>query len=63
MAYVLIIDDDQELCELLSEFLDKDGHRTECVHRGDGGLEYLKTNYPDIVVLDVMLPGMNGAMR
>jgi two-component system, OmpR family, response regulator CpxR len=57
---ILIIDDDVELCGLVSEYLDAEGFQVESVHDGTQGLEKaLKGEYV-LVVLDVMLPGMNG---
>jgi two-component system response regulator CpxR len=57
---ILVVDDDVELCGLVSEYLDAEGFRVESVHDGIQGLEKaLKGEYA-LVVLDVMLPGMNG---
>ncbi|MGQ0541081.1 MAG: response regulator [Blastocatellia bacterium] len=60
MSKVLIIDDDEELCELVSEYLTVEGFETEAVHEGDAGLEKAKTGRYDLAILDVMLPKMNG---
>jgi two-component system response regulator CpxR len=57
---VLVIDDDVELCSLLAEFLRREGFDTEFVHDGAAGLEKALQANPSIVVLDVMLPGMDG---
>lgn len=60
MEKVLIVDDDEELCELVSEYLSVEGFRVDSVNDGTAGLsEALKENH-DLVILDVMLPGMNG---
>src|SRR5438105_14246437 len=60
MDRVLIIDDDFELCSLVSEYLEPEGFRVESVHDGETGLHRaLNGNYL-LVVLDVMLPGMSG---
>jgi two-component system, OmpR family, phosphate regulon response regulator OmpR len=57
---ILLVDDDVELCSLLTEFLKREGFTLECDHDGKRGLEKaLHGNY-DIVLLDVMLPGMDG---
>jgi two-component system response regulator CpxR len=57
---ILVIDDDVELCGLVSEYLAPEGFQVEAVHDGRAGLERaLNGNYL-LVVLDVMLPGMNG---
>ncbi len=60
MDRVLIIDDDFELCSLVSEYLEPEGFRVESVHDGETGLQRaLNGNYL-LVVLDVMLPGISG---
>lgn len=60
MNQILLIDDDEELCELVSEYLTVEGFGTEAVHDGASGLETAKKERHDLVVLDVMLPKMNG---
>ncbi len=57
---ILIIDDDDELCELVSEYLDVEGFEVEAVHDGDSGLTRATENKHDLVILDVMLPKKNG---
>src|SRR5580765_2097507 len=60
MDRILIVDDDFELCSLVSEYLAPEGFRVESVHDGETGLaRALSGNYL-MVVLDVMLPGMSG---
>ncbi len=54
------MDDDAELCGLLSEFLKREGFAVECEHHGRGGLEKALAGGSDLVVLDVMLPGLDG---
>jgi two-component system response regulator CpxR len=57
---ILVIDDDIELCELLSDYLSGEGFEVEAVnHGGDGAVQALVGGYA-LVVLDVMLPGLNG---
>jgi DNA-binding response OmpR family regulator len=60
MKRILIVDDDVELCELLSEYLEPEGFEVEVVHDGALGVERVIGMPPSIVVLDVMLPGLNG---
>ncbi len=57
---VLIIDDDAELCSLLTEFLSREGFAVEIELEGKRGLQRALTGSADLVVLDVMLPGMDG---
>ena len=60
MSKVLIIDDDEELCELVSEYLGVEGFVTEVVNDGASGLEAARSGKYDMAILDVMLPKMNG---
>src|SRR5687767_14711594 len=60
MSKVLIIDDDEELCELVSEYLTVEGFETACVHDGESGLDRALNDEFDLAILDVMLPKMNG---
>ena len=57
---ILIIDDDAELCEMLSEYLRKESFEVESVQNGLRGLERARAGDYHMIVLDVMLPGMNG---
>jgi two-component system, OmpR family, response regulator CpxR len=57
---VLVIDDDVELCGLLREFLQREGFQVDVAHDGKVGLEKVSKDAPDLIVLDVMLPGMDG---
>ncbi|MEQ1603766.1 MAG: response regulator [Pyrinomonadaceae bacterium] len=60
MDKILIIDDDEELCELVSEYLTVEGFDISCVNDGASGLESALSGDYDMVILDVMLPKMNG---
>lgn len=60
MEEILIIDDDVALCELVTEYLEPLGFHVEAVHRGDTGARRALDGRHSIVVLDVMLPGLNG---
>ncbi len=60
MTRILVIDDDVELCELLTDYLSPEGFEVETVHDSDKGLERALSNEHDFVVLDVMLPGVSG---
>jgi DNA-binding response OmpR family regulator len=60
MDQILIIDDDVALCELVTEYLEPLGFEIESVHRGDTGAERALAGKHSLVVLDVMLPGLNG---
>lgn len=60
MDKILIIDDDEELCELVSEYLTVEGFVVECVNDGETGLATALKGEHDMAILDVMLPKMNG---
>ena len=59
---ILLVDDDAELCEMMREFLEQNGHALDYVRNGIDGLERAVEHRYDLVILDVMLPGMNGFM-
>ena len=57
---VLLVDDDQELCELLADYLQQQGFQVHAVHDGDTALPEIERQAYDAVVLDIMLPGTQG---
>ena len=57
---IVLVDDDAELCALLTEFLKREGFTVECALDGHLGLERAARAGVDLVVLDVMLPGIDG---
>jgi DNA-binding response OmpR family regulator len=59
-ARVLIVDDDRELCQMLTEYLDAEHFDVKSVHDGGDALTALQNNDFDILILDVMLPGISG---
>ena len=60
MERILIVDDDVELCSMIAEYLRREGFQVEAVHNGERGLERALSRSHDLLLLDVMLPGMNG---
>ena len=58
---VLIVDDQEVICELLAEQLQTDGHTTSTALRGDDALNLFRTDAFDLVITDQSMPGMNGA--
>ena len=60
MERVLLIDDDVELCELVGELLAAEGFAVECVHDGEAGVQRAANEQFDLLLLDVMLPKLNG---
>jgi two-component system, OmpR family, response regulator CpxR len=57
---ILVIDDDMELCGLVGEYLEAEGFQVKSVHDGETGLQCALGENHVLVVLDVMLPGING---
>src|SRR6202522_3472831 len=57
---LLLIDDDAELCGMMQEFFAENGHRVTAVHNGREGLARALDGQYDLVILDVMLPQING---
>ncbi|MBQ7547321.1 MAG: response regulator transcription factor [Clostridia bacterium] len=57
---ILIVDDDTNICELLRLYLEKDGYTTTIVHDGQSALQSFRESEPDLVLLDIMLPGLDG---
>jgi len=60
MTLVMVVDDDQDLAEMLGIVLNDAGIDVDLVGRGDQVLEIFRNNPPDLVLLDLMLPGMDG---
>ena len=60
MTRILIVDDDVELCELVSQLLEPEGFTVVPAHRADTGAELAVGGGFDLVILDVMLPGGSG---
>jgi len=59
-GHILVIDDDTELCKLVSRFLEAEGYSVHFVHAGNLGVERVLSEHYDLVVLDVMLPDIDG---
>ena len=57
---ILVIDDDRNILAIIEMYLRKAGYEVTCVERGDEALQAFRRAQPALVVLDVMLPGMDG---
>ena len=57
---LLLVDDDQELCAMMTEFFSQAGHHLDFVNNGRDGLTAALNGAHDLVILDVMLPALNG---
>jgi CheY-like chemotaxis protein len=60
MAKVLIVDDEVSLVKVLREFLVKEGHETEVAYDGLQAIERISQWHPDIILLDIYMPKLNG---
>jgi DNA-binding response OmpR family regulator len=57
---LLIIDDDQKLCRLIAQYLEPRGYEVDAEHTGNGGLDRAQEGDYDAVILDLLLPGLDG---
>ena len=57
---ILIVDDEKDIIELLQYNLEKEGYRISCAYSGEKCLENVKTELPDLILLDLMLPEIDG---
>ena len=60
MKQILIIEDEQDIIDLLEFNLRKDGFEVSSAKSGEDGLRFARSKLPDIILLDLMLPGING---
>lgn len=57
---ILVVDDDVDLANLIQTKLTSEGHQVGVIYSGEGAFEYAKSFKPDIIILDIMLPGVTG---
>jgi two-component system phosphate regulon response regulator PhoB len=57
---ILLIEDEPDIAEVLQYNLEKEGFEVETARRGDTGLEVIRRDAPDLLLLDLMLPGIDG---
>jgi len=57
---VLVVDDEPDYAEMVKKYLEKEGFEVDVAYDGVEGLEKVKTNPPDAIVLDVMMPEKDG---
>jgi two-component system alkaline phosphatase synthesis response regulator PhoP len=59
-ALILVVDDEPQLVRVMRSYLEQSGFRVAVAYRGDEALQVFHTQHPDLVVLDLNLPGMDG---
>src|ERR1043165_3084960 len=57
---ILIVDDEEDLLELAGHNLSKEGYRVQCVESGEKALAEARSMLPDLIVLDLLLPAVDG---
>ncbi len=57
---ILVVDDEEDILELVGYNLAKEGYRVSCVTSGEDGLKRAREDNPDLILLDLMLPGLDG---
>jgi len=59
-AQILLVEDEPKIASLLSDYLEQAGYDTQHLDRGDGVIDVIKADPPDLILLDIMLPGVDG---
>lgn len=57
---IYVIDDDKNICEIVSLYLEKEGFEVEKIHDGQNALKKIQEKIPKLIILDLMLPGIDG---
>ena len=60
MSSILVIDDEPAFCDLLKTFLESEGHTVQVTTTAEAALEYLEQGRPELVLMDVRMPDING---
>ncbi|MEN9304340.1 MAG: hypothetical protein RL264_2769 [Bacteroidota bacterium] len=60
MAEILIVDDEQDICEMLAYNIKKEGHTVEIANNANEAFKHVEKHRPDLILLDVMMPGIDG---
>ena len=60
MAFIFIVDDSPTEIHVLKTILEKNGHTVESADNAEAGIEQINVKKPDLVLMDVVMPGMNG---
>ncbi len=60
MAHIVVIDDSPTEVYVLQSILERQGHKVSVANSGEEGIEVVRSEHPDAVLMDVVMPGMNG---
>ena len=60
MTKILIVDDNENMCTTLADILEEKGYGVTAVHSGEEALDKVRNEKPDVILLDIKLPGMDG---
>src|SRR5258706_4018025 len=60
MSMVLVVDDNRDACEMLARLIRCVDGEARCVNSGEAALEFVRDHHVDLMILDVMMPGMDG---
>lgn len=58
--HILIVEDEQKIAAVLRDYLDREGYHSSILDRGDAVVNYVKKHRPALLLLDIMLPGLDG---
>ena len=58
--HILVVEDEKKIAQLICDYLEKAGYKTFSLERGDKVIPHIKQQMPDLILLDIMLPGMEG---
>jgi DNA-binding response OmpR family regulator len=62
MSRVLVVEDEADIADLISHYLQRAGHTVDAAASGTAALKRVKDALPDLIILDLMLPGMDGLL-
>ncbi len=60
MAHILVVDDSPTERHFISKLLEKTGHKVSTADSGEQGVEAAKDMHPDLILMDIVMPGING---
>ena len=60
MVNIMVVEDEKPISNLIALSLKKAGYHSECAYDGLEAIDMLEKNYPDLILLDIMLPGADG---